>query len=151
MGDGTVIQLASDPEHAKTATPDLKTMCVRQSSMAVHESRESLARTAMHTLALVSSRIGSVRSASVMDGSAAFTANARLAIPAIAGEITEQVAKCSLKRLNAAPHVVEQGGMMASYGTVAVVGLFFGGAAGSMSAIAAHSWARAASRTTGSS
>ncbi len=205
MGDGTVIQLASDPGRSNRSIPDLTTMGVRQTSMTafadgrpvhvvevanslaiedvlqraksklgllayclvsgncehfarwcktgvwvseqVHETRDSIARTAMHAAVLLSSRLGSIRSASAIGGSAAFAANARLAIPAIAGEITEQVAKCSLKRLNAAPDIVDKGGMMASYGTVAILGLIVGGPTGSVSAIAAHSWARVASRT----
>ncbi len=80
------------------------------------------------------------------NGVTGFSANARLAIPSLVGEITEQVAKCSLKRCNASPHVVEQGSTLASYGTVAVLGLVIGGPAGSLSAIAAHSMARNTTR-----
>jgi Lecithin retinol acyltransferase len=193
MGDGTVIQLASDPDRSKSSGPDLSTICVRQSTMAefsagrpvhevkvanshsadtvleraksklglsayslvsgncehfarwcktgiwvseqVQETHQSVMRTAIHAAVLLSNRLGS----------------ARIAIPSLAGEITEQVARCSLKRLNAAPQVVANGGILASYGTVAVLGLVLGGPTGSVSALAAHSWTRVATRTRSSS
>lgn len=204
LGDGSVIQLASDPDRPNRTLPDLKTMCVRHSSLAafadgrpvhiievensltvvevleraksklglsayclvsgncehfarwcktgywvseqVDETRQSLTRTAVHTAVLVTRHLGNIRSATPLRATTQLASNARLAIPSIAGEISEQVAKCSLKRLNAAPHIVERGGAIASYGTVAVLGLIFGGATGSVSAIAAHSWARVSSR-----
>ena len=204
MGDGTVIQLASDPDRAKKDAPDLASVCVRQSSFEafaagrpvhvidvtnsltvddirerarsklgmsayclvsgncehfarwcktgvwvseqVQETHQSIRRTAIHAAVLLSSQLSRARSATAVSGFGAI-ANARLAIPSLVGEITEQVTKCSLKRMNAAPHLVEQGGALASYGTVAILGLVFGGPAGSVSALAAHSWTRVVART----
>jgi hypothetical protein len=210
MGDGSVIQLASDPSRSKSSGPDLSTMSVRQSTMAdfaagrtahvvdvanslsveqvleraksklglsayclvsgncehfarwcktgvwvseqVEETQQTAMRTAIHAAVLLSSRLGSLGKGSVgthalLKGSIGVASSARLALPSLVGEITEQVTRCSLKRMNAAPQVVQNGGTLASYGTVAVLGLVLGGPAGSVSAIAAHSWTRIAART----
>jgi hypothetical protein len=110
----------------------------------VRETQQSVMRAAIHTAVLVSSRLGAAGTSSVLNNPTRLVSNARMAIPSLVGEISEQVARCSLKRMNAAPEVVEKGGTMASYGTVAVLGLVLGGPAGSVSALAAHTWTRAA-------
>jgi hypothetical protein len=112
----------------------------------VQDTQETFSRAALHAAVLVSGRIGRLRS--VTSHVAGIPSSARMAIPGLVGEFTEQVAKCSLKRYHAAPHIVEQGSRLASYGTVAIVGLVLGGPTGSLTALAAHSLARRASRST---
>ena len=198
MGDGTVIQLARDPNESNRSDFNLKSMSVRLSSIEefaegrqvhvievenaldadqvverarsklgtnayclvsgncehfarwcktglwvseqVHETRESMARTAVHAAVILSERLGRIGS-SVAAGSGIHS-RTRIAIPSLVGEITEQITKCSLKCCNLSPKQVESGSAIASYGTVAVLGLVLGGPAGSLTALAAHSLAR---------
>jgi hypothetical protein len=116
----------------------------------VNDAKQSLTRGLASAWMLVGSLArskGLGSQAIVPQGVAAWaTAQAAPAIPSLAGEVAEQLAKCAMARLDLSPPLLQRGSRAIGYGMAAAVGGFLGGPVGSARAIAVHAITRAAAR-----
>jgi Lecithin retinol acyltransferase len=204
MGDGTVIELASDHQGNPDVAPDMETMLVRRTSLGdfarksqihtievqdpldthevllraesklgesvyclvsgncehfarwcktghwqseqVNEVRDRVLRSVTHLAVLlgasVNTRLG------VVGQSAMLATKSRTAtvLPSLIGEAAEYLAQNALAHSTLPPETIQRRSQAIGYGTVAIVGVLFGGPIASASALAAHAATRAAIR-----
>lgn len=198
MGDGTVIELASDDRADSEALPDLDTMRVRRRSVEafargktlhtiqvpdclpsdevlrraesklnepgyclvsgncehfarwcktgrwvseqIDEAKSSFLRSLAHVGVVVGSAVGARVAKSATAGTLA--RSGKSALPSLAGEMAEQIAKRAFAHTDLPPEVVNRRCRAVGYGTVAAVGILLGGPTGSLAAIATHATVR---------
>jgi Lecithin retinol acyltransferase len=204
MGDGTVIELASDHRGDPEVVPNMETMLVRRTSLEdfsrntdvyvvdvedsldtsevlrraesklgenayclvsgncehfarwckvgkwesqqVNEVQERVARTVTQVAVLLGAHLSSKVAVNAQTSLLASSRKTGMLLPSLLGEAAEYIAHATLSRTTLSPAAVQRHSQTIGYGTVAIIGTMFGGPIGSVSAVAAHAFTRAAVR-----
>jgi hypothetical protein len=112
----------------------------RWESDQVRETHSSIQRSMVQVSLLVASGIATLRSKSAV--TATSVASARIAIPLLAGEITESITRCALKRNDASPQLIEKTSRLVGISAVAATSWLINGPIGTLTALAVHARTR---------